>query len=183
MFLRIAGGDAHAFEEAFYEYSDRLYTLLLDKIKQPAVAEEIVQDVFLKVWINRDRLASIDNPGGYIYRIAANLVLDYFRDQAAEIRMKKFSAVAAAAYSPQAGLDSRETQQLINEAVQQLPGQRKLIFELRLQGFSYQEIADQLGLSVHTIRNQIIAGAKFVRVYLVQRGIGPVIILSFYTLL
>jgi RNA polymerase sigma factor, sigma-70 family len=163
-----------------------MYPWLLKKTRDEAMAEEIMQDTFLKVWVNRDRLSGMDNPEGYLYRIAANLVLDHFRALALEHKiMYRFQhrKTAAADTDAQGAIDFRETQQLINQAVEQLPDQRKRIYTLRQEGLSYHEIAARLGISSNTVKNQLIAAGKFIRGYLSENGITTLALISFYTTL
>lgn len=186
LFNQLSLGDEDAFTEIFHFYSRRLSPWLLKKTKDAEAAEEIMQDIFLKIWINRDRLANIENPEGYIYKVAANLMLDHFRKLATEHKILnrfqngKSNAVDA---SSQGVIDLRETQKLIEQAVQLLPDQRKRIYTMRQEGMSYQEIADELQLSINTVKNQLIAAGKSIRGHLVQNGISTLAIISFYTML
>jgi len=163
-----------------------MYPWLVKKTKDEAAAEEIMQDTFLKVWVNRDRLSGMDNPEGYLYRIAANLVLDHFRALALEHKiLHRFqnTKTVAADTDAQGKLDFRETQQLISQAVDQLPDQRKRIYSMRQEGLSYHEIAAKLGISSNTVKNQLIAAGKFIRGYLAENGITSLALISFYTTL
>jgi RNA polymerase sigma-70 factor, Bacteroides expansion family 1 len=186
LFNQLALGDENAFTEIFHFYSRRLTPWLLKKTKDAAAAEEIMQDIFLKLWVNRDRLANIDNPEGYIYKVAANLMLDHFRKLAMEHKiLNQFQngKTGAADASSQGVVDLRDTQKLIEQAVQQLPDQRKRIYTMRQEGMSYQQIADELQLSINTVKNQLIAAGKSIRAHLVQHGVSSLAIISFYTLL
>ncbi len=119
--------------------------------------------------MNRDRLAGIDNPEGYIYKIAANLTLDHFRKLEMEhkiLNRLQTVKVNTADASAQSVIDLRETQKIIDQAVHRLPQQRKLIYTMRQNGMSYDEIAAKLGLSANTVRNQLISAGKFIRGYL-----------------
>jgi RNA polymerase sigma-70 factor (family 1) len=180
--LRVAEGDVKAFSEIFYHYQHRLYPFLLKRTKDPEIATEILQNIFLKLWVNRERLAKMENPEGYIYKMAANQIFDYFRELATEQRLKNLHAIGKNSdRSTEEAVDLRETQRIISEAVELLPAQRKLIYKLRQEGLRYDEISAELGLSVNTIKNQLILAAKFVRSYLTARGISTLVLLSFYT--
>jgi RNA polymerase sigma-70 factor (family 1) len=186
LFSQLSQGDENAFTSIFHFYSRRLYPWLLKKTKDAEAAEEIMQDTFLKVWVNRDRLAGIDNPEGYIYKIAANLMLDHFRKLEMEHKiLNRFQTVKANTTdaSAQGIIDLRETQKIIDQAVYRLPQQRKLIYTMRQDGMSYDEIAAKLGLSANTVRNQLISAGKFIRGYLLENGISSLALISFYTTL
>ncbi|MGN6417976.1 MAG: RNA polymerase sigma factor [Pseudobacter sp.] len=186
LFSQLSLGDETAFTRVFHFYSRRLYPWLLKKTKEPAAAEEIMQDTFLKLWVNRERLAGIENREGYIYKIAANLILDHFRKLAMEhniLNRFQYSKAGAVEASTQSTVDLRETQKIIDQAVYQLPQQRKLIYTMRQKGMSYDEIAAQLGLSANTVRNQLISAGKFIRGYLMENGISSLALITFYTTL
>jgi len=186
LFSQLAQGDENAFTGIFHFYSRKLYPWLLKKTREAEVAEEIMQDTFLKVWVNRERLAGMDNPEGYIYKIAANLTLDHFRKLAMEHKiLNRFQNGNANAVdvSPQGVIDFKETQKIIDQAVHQLPDQRKRIYTMRQEGMSYQEIAAALGISANTVKNQLIIAGKFIRGYLVENGISTLAIIGFYTTL
>lgn len=186
LFSQLSLGDENAFTGIFHFYSRRLYPWLLKKTKDTETAEEIMQDTFLKIWVNRERLAGIDNPEGYIYKIAANLMLDHFRKLAMEHRiLNRFQngGTSAGNTDAQGSIDLREMQKIIDQAVHKLPEQRRRIYTMRQEGMSYQEIANQLHLSINTVKNQLIAAGKSIRVHLVQNGISSLALIAFYTTL
>lgn len=186
LFSQLSQGDENAFTTIFLYYSRRLYPWLLKKTKEEAAAEEIMQDTFLRIWVNRERLAGMENPEGYIYKIAANLTLDHFRKLQMEHKiLNRFQHGSANTVdaSAQGVIDLRETQRMIDQAVYRLPQQRKLIYTLRQDGMSYDEIAAKLGISVNTVRNQLIAAGKFIRSFLMENGISSLVLISFYTTL
>lgn len=186
LFSQLSQGDQNAFTRIFHFYSRRLYPWLLKKTKDAEAAEEIMQDTFLKLWINRERLAGMDNPEGYIYKIAANGMLDHFRKLAMEHKILnrfKHGNTNAVDTSAQGIIDLRETQKIIDQAVYRLPQQRKLIYTMRQDGMSYDEIAAKLGLSANTVKNQLITAGKFIRGYLKENGISSLALIAFYTTL
>lgn len=186
LFSQLSLDDAEAFTTIFHFYSRKLYPWLLKKTKEAAVAEEIMQDTFLKIWINRHRLAGIENPEGYIYKIAANLTLDHFRKLEMEHKiLNRFqnSQANPVDASAQGVIDLKETQKIIDQAVFRLPQQRKLIYTMRQDGMSYDEIAASLGISANTVRNQLISAGKFIRSFLMENGISSLALISFYTTL
>jgi RNA polymerase sigma-70 factor (ECF subfamily) len=178
VFRRIAVGDEQAFTDAFLFYSRRLFPFVSKKLKCDSLAEEAMQDIFMKLWLNRHRLPKFENPEGWLYRVAANVVLDHFRRIAQQHKMMEKKPCTAAysfnnAYSE---IDFRETRQKADEAIQRLPAKRKAIYELRQQGMSYEEIGQRVHLSVNTIKNQLISANRFVRDFLSAHGISPMII-------
>lgn len=176
LFHLIAKGDEAAFTKAFYHYNKRIYPYLLKKVHSESIAREMVQDVFLKLWLFRDKLAAIDNPEGYLFRIAANMLQDYFRREGHELKMKNRWAKKEGERSMvENEVWYSETRKLLNEAIYQLPPERKKIYELRQEGYSYEEIADSLQISIHTVRNQLVSATKTIKGFLNEKGLSTII--------
>lgn len=157
VFHRIAHGDEGAFRQVFHQYGARIYPYILRIVKEEATARELVQEVFLKLWIARETLPSIDKPSAWLFRIASNLAITYFRRQELDKKiLREMAHTSAKEVDTLDELTGKELKLLIHQAVQQLPAQRKRIYELtREQGLSRKEVAAQLGLSENTVRNQL----------------------------
>lgn len=137
-------------------------------VKQPEVAREIVQEVFLRVWEKRDQLAAMQNPVGWMFRVAANLSVSHLRKAAAHIRwIESSSKTESSSDNSSDRVSVGELQRLINEAINSLPPKRKTIFKLsREEGWSIDEIAQHLHLSRTTVKNQISIALKSVQTYI-----------------
>jgi RNA polymerase sigma-70 factor (family 1) len=174
LFTRIANGDGTAFTELFRQYFEPLKWNALKMLKSEFWAEEIVQEVFTQLWDNREKLAAVESPAGFLFKITANRCLDRIRRQELEIKMQYVvnKALHRDTNSFQENsYDLDFIEKLIKEAVQQLPEQGRLVFELqRNEGLSYQEIADRLGISRNTVRNHMVKSLHFIRTYLRQKG-------------
>lgn len=174
LFIRIADGDGAAFTELFKEYFEQIKWNALKMLKSEFWAEEIVQEVFTQVWTSRSKLAEIESPAAYLFKITANRCLDRIRRQELEIKMQYLvnkTLQKEANTFQENSYDLRLIEKLIKEAIKQLPKQGKLVFELhRNEGFSYQEIADQLQISKNTVRNHMVKALHFIRLYLQEKG-------------
>lgn len=174
LFIRIANGDGVAFTELFRSYFEQLKWNALKILKSEFWAEEIVQEVFMQVWANRDKLAEIESPAGYLFRITANRCIDRIRRQELEIKMQYLVSQSLHKHTPafQENLyDLDLTEKLIREAIQLLPEQGKLVFELhRNEGLSYQEISNRLHITRNTVRNHMVRNLHFIRSYLREKG-------------
>ena len=180
LFHQVSRGDENAFATLFHHYSRQLYPFVLKKVKSEIMAEEIVQEVFLKLWLNRQKMEGMENPEGYLYRMTANLVLDHFSLMAHEQSIRKYAGInpdQAIDTTTEEGLRFKEARNWLKMAIKQLPPQRKVIYELRQQGYSYEEIGSHLKLSVNTVKNQLISANRFIRDYLLSKGISPVLVL------
>jgi RNA polymerase sigma-70 factor (ECF subfamily) len=171
----IASGDEVAFRQLFDLYRDKVYNYMLHVTKSPAIAEEIVLDVFLKLWIGRELIQEIRDMDAFLHKVAYNKAIDFFRMAAKEKNLQKAieqkmqdSKEKEADYK----LIQSEYQQIINKAIEQLSPQRRLIFTLsRMDGLTHDEIAQQLQLSRNTVRNTIADTLKSIRDFLQGAGI------------
>lgn len=175
VFSRIAGGDEAAFREIFHEYNARLFPFVVKVTESEDAAREILQEAFLRLWLHRKQVAAMDNPVGWLYRVANNLALSHLRTKAARYRhLKSYGMMQemkpAQDLNPtEMGIDARETEQMINEAIARLPEKRQEIYRLsREEGLSLQEIAGLLHLSPNTVKNQLVTASRQVQQYLHQ---------------
>ncbi|MBO9683178.1 MAG: RNA polymerase sigma-70 factor [Flavisolibacter sp.] len=169
LFARIATGDQQAFTQIFYHYTQRIYNYIFAKTKSNDLTEEIVQEVFIKLWNKREELAAIQNYEAFIITMATNKTYDFLRKMASEENIKRQAWASVQSYSniTEETLDFHESRELLHEAVGQLPPQRKKVFLLsRQQGLSHQEIAEQLDLSPKTVNNHLTEALRFIKEYL-----------------
>lgn len=181
LFAAIASGDEQAFREIFHTYNKSLFPFVLSLIKVESDAREVMQNVFLKLWLNREKLPDIENPGGWLHTLAANACYDHLRRQATyEIHLTKARSMHSLSDDQTLlQLDARDVKNAIQEAIHQLPLKRREIFQLsKIEGLTRREIADRLKISENTVRNQLVDAVDFVQEYLRKRNIViPVVIL------
>jgi RNA polymerase sigma-70 factor (family 1) len=181
LFERIATGDEAAFSVLFFRYTARLAPFVTRLLQSERWSEEIVQDVFMRLWQNRQQLASIEHPGAYLYQMASNRTLDYIKKNAREVKLQYYAArwVKGAADHPDAQRDFQEIENLLKEAVNQLPAQRRRVYQLvREEGLSHAEIADRLQISKHTVRNHVAEALHEIRSYLRAHGVMVIFLLG-----
>ncbi|MBL1411557.1 RNA polymerase sigma-70 factor [Sphingobacterium faecale] len=175
-------GNELAFNHYFSVYNKQVYGYILAIVKDSFVAEEITQDVFIKLWSCRDLLHNIRNIDNYIFVLCRNRSLNYLRkvrhDQEALAELKKFISDH---HSPvDEHLLQCDYEQLLAEAVSSLSPQRRIVFQLsRYEGLSIQEIAEQLHLSPNTVKNHLVVSLKYIRQYL-ERHAGITALLTFF---
>lgn len=181
LFTAIASGDEQAFREIFHAYNKVLFPFVLSLIKVESDAREVMQNVFLKLWLNREKLPDIENPGGWLHTLASNACYDHLRRQATyELHLHKAHSMQALHDDHTVlQLEARDVKKAIQEAIQQLPLKRREIFQLaKVEGLSRREIAERLKISENTVRNQLVDAVDFVQEYLRKRNIVvPVVIL------
>lgn len=150
--------DDQRFAEVFRQHEKKLYSLVWRMTKSDQYAKDIVQDVFLKLWEQRDRIDEIRNIEAWLYRLTENRVIDFLRKVAADERLRDavWKRIPQQQQHAEELLEAKEFNSIIRNAINSLPPQRKLIYQLnRDKGMSYQEIADSLSISRHTVKNQL----------------------------
>ena len=161
-------GDQSCFDRLYHLYSERLYVNLLKLVKHPETAEEILQDIFIQVWEKRDTIEIHTSIRAYLFRIGENKVFDFYR----KVRRDKllYANVKATASEQYTHIEEtllfRENEQLLHAAVASLPPQRRQIFELcKLQGQTYEQVSNLLGISTSTVNDHIVKATRSVRQY------------------
>ncbi len=154
-------------------YAGKVYGFCKKFVKSPEIAEELTQDVFIQVWKIRKDLNSNSNAEGLIYRIARNYCLNYIKSAASQKRIKThlYESSTDLSYSPSDQIRAEEFNVYIQEAIEQLSPRRKQIFVMsKMEGLSHKEISVKLGLSVNTIKVNIVKSNKQIREYLLSQG-------------
>ncbi len=165
-----------AFRQIFHYYTPRLLPFVFSMVKSDAVAEEIVQDVFLKLWTNRVEVAQKEAPSSWLFTVAANQSLTFLRRMSVERRyIDKVKAEIDQAWFQNPTEDLlflREDEALLKKAIDALPPQQKLIYTLsRHEGLSHKEIADQLNISPNTVKNHIVTAVRALREFIQKASI------------
>lgn len=150
---KVAEGDELAFREFFMEYYPSLRSFALRYVEQDMVAEDLVQDVFVKIWETRSTLKNIDDFSAYVYQMVRFKCFNYLRSQ-------KIRDNAAQSFTQEQDIQSAddyvrdETYRLVMKAVDELPPACRQVFSLAMQGYAAKEIADQLNIAVETVKKQ-----------------------------
>jgi RNA polymerase sigma-70 factor (ECF subfamily) len=186
LLVKLKAGDKSAFEQIYRLYSNRLFGNLVKLLQSETEAQEILQEVFLKIWQNRAQIDPEKSFRSYLFKIAENKVFDFFRKVALQKRVQHqllhHSDIDTTMVDKM--LMDKENEQLLAKAIDQLPPQRKQVFVMvKLQGKTYKEVGDHLGISVSTISDHIVKATKSIRDYLTnsEEGLQYVLILAFFT--
>jgi RNA polymerase sigma-70 factor (ECF subfamily) len=154
------------FSDIFRQHEHALYSLVLRLTKSNQVAQDILQEVFLKLWTQRHTLHTINNIEAWLYRITENKIIDHLRKASADNRLKKklWHNTQQASSDTSQHLESKEYNQIIRQAIDSLPAQRRLIYQLhKEEDMDYQQIANQLHISKHTVKNQLFSAIQSLR--------------------
>lgn len=182
LFTRMSTGDEAAFSQIFYHYTQCIYSYILNKTKSPETAEEIVQEVFAKVWQSRETFSQVSNYESFLFSMASNKLVDFLRKMAHDEKLKRqvWQTISNTSNITIEELDFKHSQELIKLAVEQLSPQRRKIFLMnKEQGLSRQEIAERLNLSVNTVNNHLNEAVRLVKQYLQATPGGSLVMLLF----
>jgi len=168
---RIAQGDEKAFRTIFDQYKDQFYAAALKMTRSTDVAEEIVQEVFVALWMQRSALAVVEYPSSYLFTIVYNNINKHFKKLALEKRIRQSVSERApdSECITENELIEKENRQLLTHIIQQLPPQQQLVYELSKQeGLSRDEIADRLHISPNTVKNHLLKALKYIRLHFTE---------------
>lgn len=168
-----AGGCETSFSQLFFLYKDKLYTFFILTTKSKEQSLDFVQDIFMKLWINRGSLAAVENFGSYIFRCAQNHAVNGFRRSMTE------SSVIAKIQSFQLEADYacrefelRFLEERLHSVINKLPPQQKLVYTLsRVEGLTYDEIATQLHISQSTVKGHMVRALYTIKEFL-RKGLN-----------
>lgn len=168
----LACGNEKAMRQLFTLYRDRLFFYISRITKSEQIAEELVMDVFMKIWTGKEMLAEVQNIDAFLFRIARNKSIDFLRSAAGNARFQELlweQIQAAPAYHADTPLLVKEYEAKVRQAISLLSPQRRKVYTLRYeQQLTHAEIAAQLNLSRHTVNNHLVDAQKFVHNYVTQ---------------
>lgn len=154
----LKAGNPHAFKRVFLLYEKRLYYFVYSITKSEYIAEEILQEVFIKIWTRRASLDMDRSFESFIFTMTRNLTYNYLRDASRResIRNELWSNVEAQHQWVEADLIFEEYKDIVEDIVRTLPRQKRSIYQLsRQEGKSNSEIAEMLGISPKTVKNHL----------------------------
>lgn len=161
----LAQGSEYAFTQVFDHYRPRIYHAALKFLKSRELAEEIVQEVFLKIWRRREELSQVSNFNAYLFAMGRNLIFDSIKKLSEESAASlEFAYGMTHENSTEKMLLEKQYEELLNEVVEQLPPQQKQVFRLaRIEGLSHEVIAEQLSISRFTVKTHMAKALQFIR--------------------
>jgi len=170
---QISKGDEKAFRALYDAYFNHLSAFIFKLCKSTETTEEIIQDVFVKLWVRRHTLSHMDSPEAYILSMARNKTIDHLRRLVKDSHLMELLTE-----QPQAGsndieerLNAKELRDLIEEALSGLSEQKKKIFHLsREEGLSHDQIAEAMHLSKSTVKNHLSETLRHIRGHLQQHS-------------
>ncbi|TRZ46092.1 RNA polymerase sigma factor [Robertkochia solimangrovi] len=158
MVLHLISGNERAFRYLYDKYRPQIYAFSFSLLKNEVLAEEVVQEVFLRIWLHRENLDPNSSFKAFVFTISRNLAFNMLSRASRSSKMKEKIFYHTPVYSPAADrhLEEQDCKRLHQAIIQKLPPKRKTIFTLsREEQKTYEEISHILGISISTVKNQM----------------------------
>ena len=146
-------GDERAFQSLFIDYYPLLVSSAMKYVDEQEAAEDIVQDVFVKVWEGRENLQGIDNLSAYLYQMVRFKSFNYLRAEKVRQQATKSFTEELEFFEINEYIEN-ETFRIVMHALEDLPAGSRNVFSRAIQGYSAKEIAEELGIAVETVKKQ-----------------------------
>ena len=181
---RLKKDEKSAVDDLFGYYYPRLYHFSRSILKIETEIDDILQEVFVKIWLNRHRINNAETFNAYVFTITKHEVLNLIRNNLRDQNFKDelFLRSVAEEYLPQNQIEFDETKAGINQIVASLPEKRQEVFTLsRTEGLSNKEIAQKLNISEKTVEDHITHAIKYIKKSM--KGMEIISLLYFYLFL
>lgn len=169
--LSLSNGSEDAFRTLYLRYKDKLWHYCFSLLKSEDDADDMIQEVFIRIWELRNFMNPDLSFSSFIYTMTRNRVLNHFRKMDVELQVKNALArkLPVSEESAESALISAEYQQILLSAIDNLPPQQKRVFNLsRMENLSHKDIARQLNLSVYTVQEYISGALHFIKGYIMK---------------
>jgi RNA polymerase sigma-70 factor (ECF subfamily) len=166
LMLEVKVGNMLAFDTLYRKYSIRLYKFAFSLLKIPEEAENIVQDVFMKLWLNREKVEKAASVRYFVFSIAYNSSISLLRKKINEVKFADYLLTRQDSFQePETlRLEYNELDERLNKVIDSLPARQKEVYRLHhVEGLKYTDIARRLGISENTIENHMHRALKTIR--------------------
>lgn len=173
LLIALREGDQSAFEKLYFDYSKTITSHLLYLLKSSELAQEVLQDTFMAIWEYRLTIDIDQSFKSYLYKIATNKTYKMFRKASYDQKyMAYMQAVIEEGYHPiESYIYRKESQELLDKLLARMPEKQREVFVLfKLDGYSYAEIAQKLGISHSTINTHINRANQFLKKEILTNG-------------
>ncbi|WP_332369800.1 RNA polymerase sigma-70 factor [Spirosoma telluris] len=169
---RIANGDEQAFTRLFHQHRNKIYSVALRLTESTFMAEEVVQEVFLKIWLKRASLLDIKDFDDYLFIVARNHVFSALKRTARQQNMEEAWMIDSPAFENSADCEllTKEYEAVIQQAIDLLPAQQKQVYLLsKEQELKREEIARLLQISTETVKTHLSRAMRHIRAYSIAK--------------
>lgn len=171
---RLKTGDIEAFNQVFYNYSSKLYHFAYGYLKSKEDAEEMVQEIFTKIWDKRATIKEEYEFRSYLFSIAFNYIKKYFRSKALINKYTEFvTAGGMESQLSEVDVNYDSLKLRLDQLVEQMPEKRKMVFcKSRFEGKNSHEIAEEMSISQSTVENHLNQALRFLRLQLKDESLS-----------
>lgn len=163
LLIRISKGDTNSFRRFYDSFFQKVWHIARCFTKSEAVCEEIVSDVFITVWFNKEKLPEIQNIEAYLYIVTRNKAFNYY-DKAERIPTVSYDSPVESGFdsgNPEDILISAEMEEAFQKSIMLLPEQCRIIFQLsRDEKLTHRQIAEILSIAENTVHAQMVTALK-----------------------
>ncbi|MFH7018371.1 RNA polymerase sigma factor [Flavobacterium sp. FlaQc-47] len=165
LLYELSQGSELAFTKLYNDYKNVVFSTALKITKSRILAEEVVQDVFLKIWQNHENLAEITSIENYLFIISRNHIFDMIKKIARDTSLVvETNYKSTSANDTDDAIKDDQYNVILNQIVDQLPPQQQKIYKMaKWDGLSHQKIGEDLGISTETVKKHMAQALKFVR--------------------
>jgi RNA polymerase sigma-70 factor (family 1) len=173
LLIGVAAGNEEAFSRLVNLYRNKVFSHALTFVKSYEEAEEITQDIFVKVWVNRHRLPEVKDFKNYLFILGRNHLVSAIRKKVMDTTANNDEEdIPGTLLLPDHQVEYKETYRQLINGLEQLPPQQKAVFTLsRMENLSHAEIAERLGISKRTVKFHLVQALNFLREYLRYPGL------------
>ncbi|HRE52484.1 MAG TPA: RNA polymerase sigma-70 factor [Flavitalea sp.] len=163
---RLSGGDEAAFERLYKHYGESMRSFLIRYFKAPEFAEDLSQEIFIKIWENRERISQVQSFRAYLFTVARNHALNVLK-RAAKIDAAQglmIQSMGIPVTQPDDSLISGEYRQWLHNVLKEMNPNMRQVFQLiRQESRTYDEVAELLGISRNTVKKHMLRSLKIIR--------------------
>lgn len=163
---QVSKGDESAFRLLFDEHWQNIYGVAFMLTKSSPIAEDMVQEIFMKLWIKREQLPEVENFRNYLFIVARNYIFSELKKKSTDILFTDhlFEYFHDTKETPERKLLLKEAEQIMAEVIELLPQQQKVVYRMsREEGMSRNEMAERLGIAPNTVRNHLAKALEMIR--------------------
>ncbi|WP_294082544.1 RNA polymerase sigma-70 factor [Proteiniphilum sp. UBA5384] len=154
--INLSKGDHRSYELLFLAYHPRIYHFLCGFIKNEEEAYDMAQEIFYKVWVNREYMSEVKSFKAYLFTMARNMIYNYYEHNLVKEKYTLHQLAKNEFYEPEQDLFAKDLSSLIDLVVSQMPAQRQRVYTMsRKEGFSSDEIASLLQIHKRTVENHL----------------------------
>ena len=164
---RFISGDIKAFDDIYSTFNYKLQKFIFSLVKTESDTEDILQEVFVKIWEHREKLRNNASFDTYLFTTAYNTTISFLRKKAKNIQYVEYLKsvqIEIDEFNYIDGINKEEVGEQINLLVEKMPSRQREVFKMKhFQNYSYKEIAQALNISTNTVENHIVKAHKYLK--------------------